>query len=72
MPNLRFNGLIVAYQRVKSRLALNKPKTVEIIKSFTIQQATEKVTTQLRHHTSFNFFSLFTFSEPIEQVVTHF
>lgn len=29
---LDLTDLIVAYQRVKSRLALNKPKTVEIIK----------------------------------------
>ncbi|MDY4023411.1 segregation/condensation protein A [Staphylococcus borealis] len=70
---LDLTDLIVAYQRVKNRLALNTPKTVDIVKeSFTIQQATEKVTTQLKHHTSFNFFSLFTFSEPLEQVVTHF
>ncbi|GGG84830.1 segregation/condensation protein A [Staphylococcus pragensis] len=65
--------LIVAYQRVKNRVALNTPKTVEITKeSFTIQLATEKVTHQLRSKSSFNFFSLFTFHEPIEHVVTHF
>ncbi|UDI78227.1 segregation/condensation protein A [Staphylococcus taiwanensis] len=65
--------LIVAYQRVKNRVALNTPKSVQITKeTFTIQQATEKVSSQLKHCASFNFFSLFTFHEPIEQVVTHF
>ncbi|MGA4513643.1 segregation and condensation protein A [Staphylococcus caledonicus] len=65
--------LIVAYQRVRNRVAINTPKSVEITKeSFTIQQATEKVSLQLQKQSSFNFFSLFTFHEPIEQVVTHF
>ncbi|RIL73082.1 segregation/condensation protein A [Staphylococcus devriesei] len=65
--------LIVAYQRVRNRVAINAPKSVEITKeSFTIQQATEKVSLQLQKQSSFNFFSLFTFHEPIEQVVTHF
>ncbi|HCX0491599.1 TPA: segregation/condensation protein A, partial [Staphylococcus aureus] len=35
-------------------------------------QATEQVTSRLKDKDHFNFFSLFTFSEPIEQVVTHF
>lgn len=65
--------LIVAYQRVKNRVELNTPKSVEIRKeTFTIQQATEQVTSRLKDKDHFNFFSLFTFSEPIEQVVTHF
>ena len=65
--------LIVAYQRVKNRVELNTPKSVEIKKeTFTIQQATEQVTNRLKEHESFNFFSLFTFHEPVEQVVTHF
>ncbi|CAC5862028.1 ScpA [Staphylococcus aureus] len=65
--------LIVAYQRVKNRVELNTPKSVEIRKeTFTIQQATKQVTSRLKDKDHFNFFSLFTFSEPIEQVVTHF
>ncbi|ADC87508.1 segregation/condensation protein A [Staphylococcus lugdunensis] len=65
--------LIVAYQRVKNRVEYHTPKTVEISKeTFTIEEATEIVTTRLRTQTAFNFFSLFTFHEPIEQVVTHF
>ncbi|MDQ7182085.1 segregation/condensation protein A, partial [Staphylococcus epidermidis] len=65
--------LIVAYQRVKNRVELNTPKSVEIKKeTFTIQQATAQVTERLKQHESFNFFSLFTFHEPVEQVVTHF
>ncbi|MDU2697599.1 MAG: segregation/condensation protein A, partial [Staphylococcus epidermidis] len=40
--------------------------------TFTIQQATAQVTERLKQHESFNFFSLFTFHEPVEQVVTHF
>ncbi len=69
----KITELIVAYQRVKNRVALNTPKSVEIRKeTFTIQQATEQVTSRLKDKDHFNFFSLFTFSEPIEQVVTHF
>ena len=65
--------MIVAYQRVKNRVELNTPKSVEIKKeTFTIQQATAQVTERLKQHESFNFFSLFTFHEPVEQVVTHF
>ena len=65
--------LIVAYQRVKNRVEINKPHSVEIKKeTFTIQQATAQVTDRLKTKASFNFFSLFTFTEPIEQVMTHF
>lgn len=65
--------LLVAYQKVKNRVALNTPKSLEIKKeTFTIQQATEQVTLKLKQREHFNFFSLFTFTEPLEQVVTHF
>lgn len=65
--------LIVAYQRVKNRVALNTPKAVEISKdTFTIQQATEVVAKHLEKQTAFNFFSLFNFNEPVSKVVTHF
>ena len=65
--------LIVAYQRVKNRVALNTPKAVEISKdTFTIQQATEVVAKHLEKQTSFNFFSLFNFNESVSKVVTHF
>lgn len=39
---------------------------------FTIQQATEVVAKHLEKQTSFNFFSLFNFNEPVSKVVTHF
>ena len=56
-----------------NQVELNTPKSVEIKKeTFTIQQATAQVTERLKQHESFNFFSLFTFHEPVEQVVTHF
>jgi len=65
--------LIIAYQKVKNRVEFQTPKTVEIRKeTFTIQQATTQVTDRLKKHESFNFFSLFNFTEPIEMVVTHF
>ncbi|RIP34281.1 segregation/condensation protein A [Staphylococcus gallinarum] len=65
--------LIIAYQKVKNRVEFNTPKTVEIKKeTFTIQQATTQVHQRLQQQQSFNFFSLFNFSEPIEMVVTHF
>ncbi|MCG7339687.1 segregation/condensation protein A [Staphylococcus sp. ACRSN] len=65
--------LIIAYQKVKNRVEFNTPKTVEIKKeTFTIQQATSQVNERLQQQSSFNFFSLFNFSEPIEMVVTHF
>lgn len=65
--------LIIAYQKVKNRVEFNTPKTVEIKKeTFTIQQATTQVHERLQQQQSFNFFSLFNFSEPIEMVVTHF
>ncbi|MCU5745462.1 segregation/condensation protein A [Staphylococcus sp. SQ8-PEA] len=65
--------LIIAYQRVKTRMDYQKPKSVEIRKeAFTIQQATSIVNQKLRVNQSFNFFSLFTFKEPVEHVVTHF
>jgi len=48
--------LIVAYQRVKNRVEYHTPKTVEISKeTFTIEEATEIVTTRLRTQTAFNF-----------------
>ncbi|MBF7024283.1 segregation and condensation protein A [Staphylococcus kloosii] len=65
--------LIIAYQRVKNRMELNTPKAVNIHKeTFTIQQATSQVQERLQQERSFNFFSLFNFSEPVEMVVTHF
>ncbi|OEL02327.1 segregation and condensation protein A [Staphylococcus casei] len=65
--------LIIAYQKVKNRIDFNTPKTVDIRKeTFTIQQATSQVNDRLQQHDSFNFFSLFNFTEPIEMVVTHF
>ena len=74
-PNqtIELTDLIVAYQRVKNRVELNTSKSVEIKKeTFTIRQATEQVNERLKDNESFNFFSLFTFHEPVEQVVTHF
>ncbi len=72
-PSIDLTELIVAYQRVKNRVALNTPKSVEIgERTFKNEQATEQVTSRLKDKDHFNFFSLFTFSEPIEQVVTHF
>lgn len=65
--------LIIAYQKVKNRVDFNTPKTVDIRKeTFTIQQATSQVNDRLQQHDSFNFFSLFNFTEPIEMVITHF
>lgn len=65
--------LIIAYQKVKNRMELNTPKSVNIHKeTFTIQQATSQVQLRLQKEHSFNFFSLFNYSEPIEMVVTHF
>lgn len=65
--------LIIAYQKVKNRIDFNTPKTVDIRKeTFTIQQATSQVNDRLQQQDSFNFFSLFNFTEPIEMVVTHF
>lgn len=65
--------LIIAYQKVKNRVEFHTPKTVDIRKeTFTIQQATSQVTDKLKQHESFNFFSLFNFTESIEMVVTHF
>ncbi|RIM74150.1 segregation and condensation protein A [Staphylococcus arlettae] len=65
--------LIIAYQKVKNRIAFQTPKTVDIHKeTFTIQQATTQVQSRLQQEQSFNFFSLFNFTEPVEMVVTHF
>lgn len=65
--------LIIAYQKVKNRVEYQTPKSVDIRKeTFTIQQATTQVTQRLQKHESFNFFSLFNFTEPLEMVVTHF
>lgn len=65
--------LIIAYQKVKNRVEFNTPKIVDIHKeTFTIQQATTQVSERLKQHDSFNFFSLFNFTEPVEMVVTHF
>ena len=65
--------LIIAYQKVKNRVEFNTPKTVDIRKeTFTIQQATSQVNARLHQHDSFDFFSLFNFTEPVEMVVTHF
>ncbi|KIX91534.1 segregation protein A [Staphylococcus microti] len=65
--------LIVAYQKMKNRIALKKPKSVEIKKeTFTIQQSTDRIYHQLDHRQSITFFDLFTFNESIEHVVTYF
>ncbi|EKU49816.1 segregation and condensation protein A [Staphylococcus massiliensis] len=65
--------LIIAYQRIKNRVALSKPTTVNVHKeTFTIQEATSKFNDRLKEHESFNFFQLFTFKESLEVVVTHF
>lgn len=65
--------LIMAYQRIKNRTSFNTPKSVTIQKeTFTIEQASKQVTERLAEQTSFNFFSLFTFNETTEHVVTHF
>ena len=65
--------LIVAYQKMKNRIALKKPKSVEIKKeTFTIQQSTDRIYHQLNHRRSITFFDLFTFNESIEHVVTYF
>ncbi|MDO5374747.1 segregation and condensation protein A [Staphylococcus rostri] len=65
--------LIVAYQKMKQRIALKKPKSVEIKKeTFTIQQSTERIYHQLDTRQSITFFDLFTFNESLEHVVTYF
>lgn len=65
--------LIVAYQKMKQRIALKKPKSVEIKKeTFTIQQSTERIYHQLDTRHSITFFDLFTFNESLEHVVTYF
>ncbi|MCS4485479.1 segregation and condensation protein A [Staphylococcus americanisciuri] len=65
--------LIVAYQKMKHRIALKKPKAVEIKKeTFTIQQSTDRIYQQLNKHQNINFFDLFDFNESIEHVVTYF
>ncbi|MCD8915077.1 MULTISPECIES: segregation and condensation protein A [Staphylococcus] len=65
--------LIMAYQRIKTRASFNTPRQVTIQKeTFTIEQATMQVSEKLSHAASFNFFSLFTFNETTEHVVTHF
>lgn len=65
--------LIMAYQRIKTRTSFNTPKSVTIQKeTFTIEQASKQVTEKLALSNSFNFFSLFTFKETTEEVVTHF
>ncbi|WP_114603316.1 segregation/condensation protein A [Staphylococcus sp. EZ-P03] len=65
--------LIMAYQRIKTRASFNTPRQVTIQKeNFTIEQATMQVSEKLSHAASFNFFSLFTFNETTEHVVTHF
>ncbi|NJH81294.1 ScpA family protein [Staphylococcus hyicus] len=65
--------LIVAYQKMKTRVALKKPTKVHIKKeTFTIQQSTAHIHSKLQHQQSITFFDLFTFNETIEHVVTHF
>ncbi|UXR68719.1 MULTISPECIES: segregation/condensation protein A [unclassified Staphylococcus] len=65
--------LIVAYQKMKHRIALKKPRSVEIQKeTFTIQQSTAHIFQQLDKQQKITFFDLFTFNESIEHVVTHF
>ena len=65
--------LIVAYQKMKTRVALKKPTTVDIRKeTYTIQQSTQHIYDQLKTSTRISFFDLFTFHESIEHVVTHF
>ncbi|MDT0697828.1 segregation and condensation protein A [Staphylococcus chromogenes] len=65
--------LIVAYQKMKTRVALKKPKQVQIKKeTYTIQQSTQHIYSKLQHRSSITFFDLFNFNETIEHVVTHF
>ena len=65
--------LLIAYQRIKNRVAFNTPKSVEIHKeTFTIQEASSAVSERLSKQPSFNFFSLFNFNASLEMVVTHF
>lgn len=65
--------LIVAYQKMKTRVALKKPTQVQIKKeTFTIQQSTKHIYSKLQQHSSITFFDLFNFNETIEHVVTHF
>ncbi|QLK86119.1 ScpA family protein [Staphylococcus sp. 17KM0847] len=66
-------ALIVAYQKMKTRIALKKPTQVNIQKeTYTIQQSTAQIYKQLSHYDKLSFFDLFTFNESIEHVVTHF
>lgn len=65
--------LIMAYQRIKTRASFDTPRQVTIQKeTFTIEQASTQVSERLAKAASFNFFSLFTFKETTEHVVTHF
>ncbi|HEC2173822.1 TPA: segregation/condensation protein A [Staphylococcus delphini] len=65
--------LIVAYQKMKTRVSLKKPTTVEIRKeTYTIQQSTTYIYDKLKKVSQITFFDLFTFNESIEHVVTHF
>lgn len=65
--------LIMAYQRIKTRASFDTPRQVTIQKeTFTIEQASRQVSERLAKVQTFNFFSLFTFKETTEHVVTHF
>ncbi|HAR6299577.1 TPA: segregation/condensation protein A [Staphylococcus pseudintermedius] len=65
--------LIVAYQKMKTRVSLKKPTTVDIRKeTYTIQQSTTYIYDKLKKVPQITFFDLFTFNESIEHVVTHF
>ncbi|MBI5975337.1 segregation and condensation protein A [Staphylococcus canis] len=65
--------LIIAYQKLKSRVALKKTHPVKIQKeTFTVQQSTKKIFKALENKNTITFFELFQFNEPIEYVVTHF
>lgn len=71
--SLDLTELIVAYQKMKTRVALKKPTNVEIKKeTYTIQQSTSHIKHMLETQSTLTFFDLFTFNESIEHVVTHF
>ncbi len=71
--SLDLTDLIIAYQKLKTRVALKKPTTVNIKKeTYTIQQSTQYIYKQLECSDAITFFDLFHFNESTEHVVTHF
>ncbi|ARJ51901.1 segregation and condensation protein A [Staphylococcus lutrae] len=70
---LDLTDLIVAYQKMKTRVSLKKPTSVNIRKeTYTIQQSTTYIYDKLKSVPKLTFFDLFSFNESIEHVVTHF